>query len=96
MRITISHGYHRKQFHRNWRGQLVQSCPLEDCNRRYCSMHRLLWSECETATETLDGDRDVIGGTRMILEVSDECPACRRETANKQYEKMLKEVGGKR
>jgi hypothetical protein len=38
------------------------------------------------------GDRDVIGGTRTIWEVSGECPKCQEDERRKRYARMIQEV----
>lgn len=72
MRISTTWDY----FHRE--------CNLRDCERRYCSAHRLLWRDCETAKAGLEGDRDVIGGLHEIYELGD-CPECEREAEGRKY-----------
>lgn len=83
MRITTSDGY----YHPKIRG--FHECPLlgDDCDRHYCSEHRLLWRDCDTAKPWTQGDRDVIGGTRTVYENGD-CPACEWEENEKRYERQ--------
>jgi hypothetical protein len=72
MRITTTDDY----FH--------QDCHVADCERRYCKTHRLLWRDCETAKEAVEGDRDVINGTHIIIELGD-CPRCERESEVRRW-----------
>lgn len=72
-RITTSENY----FHEF-------DCPIDDCERRYCRTHRLLWRDCETLVEGIEGDRDVIGGTRVVYDLGD-CPSCERDYRRKKY-----------
>lgn len=67
MRITASANYWHEF-----------ECNLSDCNRQYCAIHRLLWRECETAKEGLEGDSEVPGGLNKVIELGD-CPACEAE-----------------
>jgi hypothetical protein len=73
MRIRKSYGYHR-----------FSDCWLGDCERHYCNFHRTLWSDCETAKEAIEGDRDVINGLHTIIELG-ECPVCESESRQKLY-----------
>lgn len=49
-------------------------CDLRTCGRNYCGTHRLLYRDCDSMERGWEGDRDVINGTRMIWEVTGECP----------------------
>lgn len=51
-------------FHKRWDCRLA-----DDCKRRYCHWHRLLWTDCETAARTQEGSG------RKVLELRD-CPEC--------------------
>src|SRR5262245_34223430 len=62
IRMTETYEYHDSS-----------QCPLELCERRYCTAHRILWRDCETAVYGIEGNRDVINGTRTIIELSDDC-----------------------
>lgn len=54
-----------------------ENCVLGDtCERHYCHKHRLLYRDCDTAYEGEEGDRDVIGGTRILWYSDGECPEC--------------------
>ncbi len=66
MRIMATIRYHDHAY---------RECTVEDCQRRYCAEHRLLWRECETAKRTSQGDRDV--ASNPIYELGD-CPQCER------------------
>lgn len=48
-----------------------------------------MYRECDTAVEGWEGDRDVINGTRMIVEVTGECPECVAESHRK---KMIEQI----
>ena len=79
MRITATDGYHGHVF-----------CELLDykCEAHYCRKHRLLWSDCDTMKRGIEGDRDVINGTRLIYDLGD-CPACEKESEDRKW---LREV----
>lgn len=79
MRITATDAY-----------QDDSDCIFNDCERFYCNRHRLLWKFCETAKSGIEGDRDVVNGTRMIWEPG-ECPKCEKEADAKRAERMQKE-----
>ena len=72
MRITTSEGYHKPG-----------RCDYDHCQRVYCHAHRMIWRTCETLKEGEEGDRDVIGGVRAILEEGG-CPECERESEHKR------------
>lgn len=76
MKIAASDGY----FH--------DRCSLGDCERHYCSTHRLLWRDCETVVGDIEGDRDVINGTRVIVELGD-CPECERASRHRKFQREL-------
>lgn len=82
MRITTSDNYNDGA-----------SCPLADCDRHYCSEHRLLYRCCDTAVQGTIGDRDVIGGVRLIWESQGECPSCVQEWKIRRF-KELQTLGG--
>lgn len=63
-------------------------CPFDECARNYCSTHRLLWRDCETMKEGIEGDSDVINGTRTIYEVGD-CPKCEHEAERRRFERLV-------
>lgn len=52
-----------------------ENCP-DDCVKMYCKIHRLIFNTCNTGSEATEGDRDVIGGTRVVMEYLGECPDC--------------------
>lgn len=58
---------------------------LKICDPHYCKSHRLLWKDCETAIATHDG------AGQPWYELSD-CPKCREEDRQRQYDRMMKEV----
>jgi hypothetical protein len=58
---------------------------LDECNRQYCGAHRLLWRDCETLQGGMEGDRDVVGGTRTVYELGD-CPTCERAYEMRQHQ----------
>jgi hypothetical protein len=64
-------------------------CRMDDCDRMYCSEHRLLYRVCDTAVEAEEGDRDVINGTRIVMESDGECPQCKQEERNKRMEREI-------
>lgn len=66
MKITTSDFYDHKE------------CGYDECERRYCHAHRLLWRSCETLIEDVEGDSDVIGGIHTIYFEGD-CPKCTEE-----------------
>ena len=67
MKITTSDSYSKKH-----------KCSIQDCERRYCSEHRLLWRECDTAIMTSDGAGEKLWELRG-------CPACEWEEKEKKY-----------
>lgn len=81
MRIKTTDAYEGHTGH-------IDDCLLEDCQRKYCFTHRLLWRDCETVKEGMEGDRDVTGGTRTILEMGD-CPSCEREYERRRFERLM-------
>lgn len=76
MRITATDTY------------LDHACDLDDCARNYCRPHRMLWRDCETVKEGMEGDRDVVGGTRTVFELGD-CPKCEREYEIRRYQRWV-------
>lgn len=78
MRVTATDGYFNHE------------CEFDECQKNFCERHRLLWRFCDTAVMGIEGDRDVINGTRVIWEHGD-CPKCEKETQAKEAEKMQKE-----
>jgi hypothetical protein len=64
-------------------------CPLEDCERLYCSEHKLLYRACDTAQPGTEGDRDVVNGTRTVWETDGECPKCAQKARRLQYEREI-------
>lgn len=66
----------------------IDDCHIEDCQREYCGRHRLLWRDCETAKESMEGDRDVTGGTHTIFEMGD-CPKCESEYERARLERLM-------
>lgn len=82
MKITKSEGYHGRD-----------DCPiLEDCRRRYCDEHRLLYNECETAIKGWEGDREVFGGARQIWESDGECPYCKKREKDKKLRQQVERM----
>lgn len=77
MRISTSENYYHEY-----------DCCLSDCDRRYCDEHRLLWRDCDTAKTGWEGDRDVINGTREIMELGD-CPKCEADSKRKRLYRDL-------
>lgn len=78
MRITQSSGYHSKS----------DCSVLSDCERRYCSEHRLLWNDCETGKMGYEGDGDVINGLHTIMELGD-CPQCEQLEKRKKIRRQM-------
>lgn len=75
MNITTSTNY----FH-SW------PCSLDDCERHFCSEHRLLWRDHDTAISVRDG------AGQVWWELSD-CPMCvESERAKKRYALMMGEI----
>lgn len=73
MRITMSFTY------------LDHNClVLDDCERFYCSTHRFLYRQCESAQYGYEGDRDVVNGIRQIVETTNECPKCMAEARDRR------------
>ncbi len=68
MRITASQNYYHDDF----------ECPLYECLRQYCRLHRMLWRDCETVSIGVEGDNDVVNGLHTVFELHD-CPMCERE-----------------
>lgn len=62
MRITTSDQYAYGYTH---------DCQIRDCERHYCSVHRTLWQDCDTA------ELDHEGSGRPII-VLKEAPCCLR------------------
>jgi len=60
----------------------VTDCFLDVCERHYCRQHKLLWRECETALQTMDG------AGRTMYEVRD-CPDCQRDIRNMAYKNYV-------
>lgn len=71
MRITASENY----FHE-------RECFMDDCDRRYCSEHRLLWKDCDTAISVRDG------AGQVWWELSD-CPECVKDARTKRFSQMM-------
>lgn len=82
MRITTSDGY-RHGF----------ECPLSDCERHYCSEHRLLYRDCDTAYRDGMDDADVPGGFIAFWSSEGECPNCVQEAKIKRF-REYQELGG--
>jgi hypothetical protein len=75
MRIKTSENYHHDF-----------DCDLaNDCERRYCSEHRLLWRDCDTAITGYEGDRDLTQGLHLIWDLRD-CPDCEHESRIRKYQ----------
>lgn len=55
-----------------------ERCPLYSCDRRYCSEHRLLFRDCDTATPSKDG------AARIVYEIMD-CPKCMSDERQKKF-----------
>lgn len=64
---------------------------FEECPRGYCPKHRLLYRGCETAYRDMEGDNDVINGTRTFWNTDNECPECDREYKHKKLEREMRE-----
>ena len=77
MKISTSNNYHHGDC--QW---------LSDCERHYCNFHRLLWSDCDTAKESVEGDSDVINGTHTIIENGD-CPKCESDARMRRYAMLI-------
>ena len=68
MRITATEGYHKPN-----------DCDtLTRCERIYCPKHRLLYNGCEDLLRGIEGDLDVPGGHRTVIEMTGTCPECRK------------------
>lgn len=81
--MTISATYERLVYHRCWLSN--------DCGRRYCREHRLLYRDCDTIQRGLEGDRDATNGVHMVLESNGECPEC---LVDSRYTTALNNSGG--
>lgn len=78
MRITTSDRY----YHSSYDDAHPYDCHVEDCQRRYCNEHRLLWRDCDTAREDYDGS----GRTWWELR---DCPACEWESNQRRIEREI-------
>lgn len=67
MRITTSDNYYHH----------VIDCDQDNCERRYCSKHRLLWRFCDTAKRGVD-DYFLHGEPHYVYEWGN-CPSCEYE-----------------
>lgn len=83
MKITTTDNYLHK-----WDGCLI----LEDCERRYCHEHRLLYRDCDSAVSGYEGDSDVVNGLHRIVEADGECPECLADAKRKRWERRMKEA----
>ena len=72
MRISTSQNYHHGD-----------SCNVGDCQRRYCTDHRLLWNDCDTAKKDWDGR-----GRKVWM--LGECPDCERDFRVKEAQRYAK------
>jgi hypothetical protein len=77
MRISTTENY----FH-------LYGCNFDDCERFYCPEHRLLWRFCDTARGGIEGDNDVINGTRVVYDAGD-CPQCEATEKRKRLYREL-------
>lgn len=64
-------------------------CPFGDCERRYCSEHRLLYRDCDTARKGLVGDFDIVRGVCAVWESDGECPVCVKEDRAKRLARLV-------
>lgn len=78
MRVTVSDNY--------WHDD---DCPFRDCERFYCGTHRLLYRQCDSATEGYEGDFDVINGTRTVWESGGDCPECLKVSRRREAEGIV-------
>jgi hypothetical protein len=78
MRITTTENYYHD----------FLECNIRDCERHYCSEHRLLWRDCDTAKKGYEGDRDVTNGLHEITEMGD-CPLCEKAERTKRFEAQV-------
>lgn len=83
MRITTSDNYYH-----GW------ECALDDCQRQYCSEHRLLWRECETMRKGMD-DTYSNGRPHYVFELGD-CPVCEAHEQTKRFKREMQTLGGLR
>lgn len=74
MRINQTEGY---------RYHLLRGCPLDECGKRYCEPHRLLWVDCDTAELTYDG-------AGCLLHELKDCPICVQEEKRERYLQLVK------
>jgi hypothetical protein len=82
MRITMSDAYD------------VHDCRFRDeCEKMYCKKHRLLYRECESAVAGYEGDYDVVGGTRHVLEDGGDCPECLHQAKLRAFDRTRAEHG---
>ena len=72
MRITSTCTYYFHEYY----------CQMEGCERRYCSEHRLLYRECDTAHMT----HDALGATWYETR---ECPGCMDQERIKKWNAKL-------
>lgn len=80
MRITTTTAYQHHKEH----GCMV----LNECDRLYCPVHRLLYQACETAEWGIQGDNDVVGGVAPYVNIPHDCPACERDAEKKKIQYM--------
>lgn len=57
----------------------IYPCHIEGCQRNYCSEHRLLFRDCDTAIKTYDG----AGQTLYDL---NDCPECVNSERMKRWQ----------
>lgn len=75
MRITTS-----DNFKHGW------NCRVSGCERHYCSEHRMLWRDCDTAIVDFDGSGRLWWGLR-------DCPVCEIEERQKKISRREANYG---
>lgn len=76
MRIDYSYNYY------GHKGQ--QGCDVDDCQRHYCNIHRMLWRDCDTA------EADFEGSGKPVWMLGDP-PCCRAVHRREEAERYRRE-----
>ena len=80
MRISTSDNYYHS----------FLECFLRDCQRHYCSKHRLLWIDCDTAVKGIDAEY-ANGKPHYVIEMGD-CPQCEYDARLKKFKRIAEKI----